>query len=134
MEITLDAQAFPPNHRYDLMQPLLQGRVDLDGLTIRPSPSMQSAGFFDNPRFQSGDFGLLDINVGDVLPAIEAGWDMVCLPVFNKRKPLTTTRVAPTAVSTRRRTSRARRWRPSATPARSPPTRAECCSASTASI
>ena len=88
IEITLEAQAFPPNHRYDLMQPLLQGRVDLDGLTLRPSPSMQSAGFFDNPRFQSGDFGLLDINVGDVLPAIEAGWDMVCLPVFNKRKPV----------------------------------------------
>jgi ABC-type nitrate/sulfonate/bicarbonate transport system substrate-binding protein len=88
LEITLDGQAFPPNHRYDLEQPLLQGRVPIEGVTIRPSAPMQSAGYFDNPKFKDGDFGLLDINVGDVIPAIEAGWDMVCLPVFNKRKPV----------------------------------------------
>jgi 4,5-dihydroxyphthalate decarboxylase len=88
IEITLEGQAFPPNHRYDLEQPLLQGRVSLEGVTIKPSAPMQSAGFFDNPKFEKGEFGLLDINVGDVIPAIEAGWDMVCLPVFNKRKPV----------------------------------------------
>jgi 4,5-dihydroxyphthalate decarboxylase len=88
LEITLEAQGFPPNHRYDLLQPLLQGRVEIEGVTLRPSAPLESAGYFDNPKFQSGDFGLLDTNVGDVLPAIEAGWDMACLPVFNKRKPV----------------------------------------------
>jgi 4,5-dihydroxyphthalate decarboxylase len=49
---------------------------------------MEPAGYFDSPKFAAGDFGLLDINAGDVVPAIEAGWDMVCLPIFNKRKPV----------------------------------------------
>jgi ABC-type nitrate/sulfonate/bicarbonate transport system substrate-binding protein len=88
LEITLEGQAFPPNFRYDLMQPLLQGRVAIEGVTIKPTPPMQPAGYFDNPKFKAGEFGLLDINVGDVIPAIEAGWDMVCLPIFNKRKPV----------------------------------------------
>jgi 4,5-dihydroxyphthalate decarboxylase len=87
-QIPLDAQAALPNHRYDLLQPLLQGRVAIEGVTIVPSGATERAGYFDNPKFQNGDFGLLDTNVGDVLPAIEAGWDMVCLPVFNKRKPV----------------------------------------------
>lgn len=88
LELTLEGQAFPPNHRYDLLQPLLQGRVEIEGVTLKPSGAMESAGYFDNPKFKDGDFGLLDVNVGDVLPAIEAGWDMVCLPIFNKRKPV----------------------------------------------
>ncbi len=88
LEITLDAQAALPNHRYDLMLPLLQGRVAIDGVSIKTSGATERAGYFENPKFQNGDFGLLDTNVGDVLPAIEAGWDMVCLPVFNKRKPV----------------------------------------------
>lgn len=88
LAVTLEAQGFPPNHRYDLLQPLLQGRVAMDGVTIAPSGPLESAGYFDNPKFKDGDFGLLDTNVGDVLPAIEAGWDMVCLPIFNKRKPV----------------------------------------------
>ncbi len=88
IEITLEGHGFLPNHRYDLMQPLLQGRVPIDGVTIRPLATMEQAGFFDNPKFPAGDFGLLDTNVGDVIQAIEAGWDMVCLPIFNKRKPV----------------------------------------------
>jgi 4,5-dihydroxyphthalate decarboxylase len=88
LEITLEAQAALPNHRYDLMLPLLQGRVEVEGVTITPSGATERAGYFENPKFQNGDFGLLDTNVGDVLPANEAGWDMVCLPVFNKRKPV----------------------------------------------
>jgi 4,5-dihydroxyphthalate decarboxylase len=35
---------------------------------------------------RDGDFGLWDLNVGFWLPAIEAGWDLVALPVFPKRK------------------------------------------------
>lgn len=88
LEVHLEAQGARPNFRYDILQPLLQGRADLEGVRICPSGPLEMAGFFDKPRFQNGDFGLLDINMGDVLPAIDAGWDMVCLPVFIKRKPV----------------------------------------------
>jgi 4,5-dihydroxyphthalate decarboxylase len=88
LEISLEAQGARPNFRYDIMQPLLQGRALIDGVTLRPGGPNEVAGFFDKPRFKDGDFGLLDINMGDVLPAIDAGWDMRCLPVFIKRKPV----------------------------------------------
>jgi 4,5-dihydroxyphthalate decarboxylase len=88
LEIALEAQAALPNHRYDLFLPLVQGRVTVDDVKLTFSGATERAGYFDKPKFQNGDFGLLDINVGDVIPAIEAGWDMVCLPVFNKRKPV----------------------------------------------
>jgi 4,5-dihydroxyphthalate decarboxylase len=88
LTVSLEAQGALPNFRYDLMQPLVQGRVPIDGVTIEASAPMQYAGYFDNPKFKDGDFGLVDVNIGDVLPAIEAGWDMVCLPLFIKRKPV----------------------------------------------
>src|SRR5262249_37875654 len=88
MEVQLEAQGARPNFRYDIMQPLMQGRATIDGVTLRPSGANDLAGFFDNPKFKSGDFGLLDINMGDVLPAIGAGWDLQFLPVFIKRKPV----------------------------------------------
>ena len=70
------------------MQPLMQGRAPIDGAVLRPSGVNDLAGFYNNPRFKSGDFGLLDINMGDVVPAIDAGWDLRCLPIFIKRKPV----------------------------------------------
>ena len=85
--LTFEAQAAGPNLRHDLVQPLLLGRVPLEGVVLQPSPATASAGMFDNPKFQRGEFGLLDANWGDVLPAIEHGWDMVCIPVFLKRRP-----------------------------------------------
>jgi hypothetical protein len=88
LTVSLEAQGALPNFRYDLMQPLVQGRVPIEGVTIEASAPMQYAGYFDNPKFKDGDFGLVDVNIGDVLPAIEAGWDMVCLPLFIKRKPV----------------------------------------------
>ena len=88
VEILLEAQGARPNFRYDILQPLLQGRATIEGATLRTSGPADLAGFFDQPRFKAGDFGLLDINMGDVVPAIDAGWDMRCLPVFIKRKPV----------------------------------------------
>ncbi|MBV9582931.1 MAG: ABC transporter substrate-binding protein [Chloroflexi bacterium] len=88
LEIQLEAQGARPNFRYDIMQPLMQGRAPIDGAVLRPAGVNELAGFFDNPRFKSGDFGLLDINMGDVLPAVDAGWDLCCLPIFIKRKPV----------------------------------------------
>jgi 4,5-dihydroxyphthalate decarboxylase len=35
----------------------------------------------------AGEFGLMDLNIGYFLPAIEAGWQITGLPVFSKRKP-----------------------------------------------
>jgi 4,5-dihydroxyphthalate decarboxylase len=42
--------------------------------------------FSDNPSLRTGDFGLADFNLGYLLPAIEAGWQIVALPVLSKRK------------------------------------------------
>ena len=41
----------------------------------------------EDPKLKAGDFGLMDLNIGYFLPAIEAGWEIVGLPVFSKRKP-----------------------------------------------
>jgi 4,5-dihydroxyphthalate decarboxylase len=88
LEVSLEAQGTLPNFRYETILPLVQGRVPIEGVTLKPSGFMESAGYFDNPKFKEGDFGLLDANWGDVVPAMDAGWDMVCLPVFIKRKPV----------------------------------------------
>jgi ABC-type nitrate/sulfonate/bicarbonate transport system substrate-binding protein len=37
---------------------------------------------------KAGEFGLCDLNIGYFLPAIEAGWQIIGLPVFSKRKPV----------------------------------------------
>ena len=41
----------------------------------------------DEPVLREGNFGLADFNTGYLLPAIEAGWEIIGLPVFSKRKP-----------------------------------------------
>ncbi|HWP57507.1 MAG TPA: hypothetical protein VNL14_06460 [Candidatus Acidoferrales bacterium] len=75
-----------PLVRYDITLPLLQGRVEIEGVKLNPvkTPSMV---FSENPVLQRGDFGVWDLNLGYLLPAIEAGWELVALPVFAKRKP-----------------------------------------------
>ncbi len=42
--------------------------------------------FNDNLALRTGEFGVWDLNIGYFLPAIEAGWELVALPVFVKRK------------------------------------------------
>jgi 4,5-dihydroxyphthalate decarboxylase len=88
VEISLEAQGALPNFRYDIIQPLIQGRVEVEGVKLRSAGPTASAGMFTDQRFKDGDFGLLDANWGDLLPAIDAGWDLVLLPVFIKRKPV----------------------------------------------
>src|SRR5579862_725347 len=75
-----------PIMRYDITLPLLEGRVDVPGVKLRPEPTMAMV-FSDIPRLRDGDFGLWDLNLGYLLPAIEAGWQLTALPVFCKRKP-----------------------------------------------
>ena len=87
LEVHWEAQGSVPHYRYDLVQPLLQGRVSIEGVTlVRDDPTV-NAGFYENERFQAGDFELLDLNWGDSVPAIANGWDLKLIPVFVKRKP-----------------------------------------------
>ena len=75
-----------PVMRYDVTMPLLEGRVPIDGVTLKPVKSSSMINKED-PKLKAGDFGLMDLNIGYFLPAIEAGWEIIGLPVFSKRKP-----------------------------------------------
>jgi 4,5-dihydroxyphthalate decarboxylase len=75
-----------PVMRYDITLPLLEGRVPIDGVQLKPVKSSSMINKED-PNLKAGDFGLMDLNIGYFLPAIEAEWQIVGLPVFSKRKP-----------------------------------------------
>ena len=76
-----------PVMRYDITMPLLEGRVPVDGVTLKPVKASSMINKED-PKLKAGDFGLMDLNIGYFLPAIEAGWEIIGLPVFSKRKPV----------------------------------------------
>ena len=76
-----------PVMRYDITLPLLEGRVPIDGVQLKAVKSSSMINKED-PKIKSGDFGLMDLNIGYFLPAIEAGWEIIGLPVFSKRKPV----------------------------------------------
>jgi 4,5-dihydroxyphthalate decarboxylase len=73
--------------RYDITMPLLEGRVPIDGVKLKPVKSSSMINKED-PKLKAGEFGLMDLNLGYFLPAIEAGWEIVGLPIFSKRKPV----------------------------------------------
>lgn len=75
-----------PIMRYDITLPLLDGRVEVPGVRLKPTRTFSMV-FKDEPQLRQGDFGLCDFNLGYLLPAIEAGWELIGLPVFVKRKP-----------------------------------------------
>ena len=76
-----------PVMRYDITMPILEGRVAIDGVQLRPVKSSSMINKED-PKMKAGEFGLCDLNIGYWLPAIEAGWEIIGLPVFSKRKPV----------------------------------------------
>lgn len=86
IEVLMEAQGAKPNFRYDIIQPLVGGRVPIDGVSLTFTGVDDTAGMFENPKFKNGEFGLLDTNIGDILPAIDEGWDFVVLPVMIKHK------------------------------------------------
>ena len=88
LEVKWEAQGSVPHYRFDQVQPLLQGRVQIEGVKLVLDDIMVNAGFFENQRFKDGAFDLLDCNWGDTVPAIEAGWDFRLIPIFIKRKPV----------------------------------------------
>jgi 4,5-dihydroxyphthalate decarboxylase len=73
--------------RYDITMPIFEGRVAIDNVILKPAKTSSMVNRVE-PKLQAGDFGLLDLNLGYFLPAIEAGWGIVGLPVFSKRKPV----------------------------------------------
>ncbi|MPZ14629.1 MAG: hypothetical protein GEU73_09450 [Chloroflexi bacterium] len=74
---------------YDITRPFIEGRVPIEGVRLVASRSAPNGTMIppDSPVI-TGDFGLVDLNVGNWLGAIEAGWELVGLPVFSKRKPV----------------------------------------------
>lgn len=80
-----------PNLRYDITLPFVQGEIPVEGVKIVPTRSAPGGTMIakDSP-IVSGDFGLVDLNLGNLLPGIEAGYELVALPVFSKRKPVYT--------------------------------------------
>lgn len=85
--LLMEAHGAQPNYNYDIIRPLVQGRVGIEGVELAWSAPGELAGFLQNPRFREGGFDLLDTNWGDVVRAIDQGWDLRMLPVFIKRKP-----------------------------------------------
>lgn len=75
-----------PLMRYDIVQPLLDGRITVEGATLKPFKT-SSMVFNDVPQLRTGDFDLWELNWGYFLPALEAGWKFIGLPIFPKRKP-----------------------------------------------
>ncbi|HEY2987116.1 MAG TPA: PhnD/SsuA/transferrin family substrate-binding protein [Candidatus Binatia bacterium] len=73
--------------RYDITMPLFEGRVKIDGVKLK-SVKTSSMVFADYPELREGNFGVCDLNLGYFLPAIDAGWQLIGLPVFSKRKPV----------------------------------------------
>jgi 4,5-dihydroxyphthalate decarboxylase len=76
-----------PSMRYDITMPLLEGRIPIDGVTLKTVKASSMINKVE-PKIQAGDFGLMDLNLGYFLPALEAGWEIIGLPVFSKRKPV----------------------------------------------
>ena len=76
-----------PLMRYDITLPLLEGRVPIDGVKLKPTKSTSMINK-EEPNLRDGDFGLMDLNLGYFLPAVEAGWQIIGLPIFSKRKPV----------------------------------------------
>jgi len=76
-----------PVMRYDITLPLLEGRVPIEGVKLKPVKASSMINKED-PKLKAGEFGLIDLNIGYFLPAIEAGWEIIGLPIFSKRKPV----------------------------------------------
>ncbi len=61
-----------PIMRYDHTMPLLEGRVKIEEVDLKPVRT-SSMVFNDVPELREGNFGLCDLNMGYVLPSKPAG-------------------------------------------------------------
>ncbi len=70
---------------YEIVRPLMEGRVQIEGVDLRPVEELGPTPTVDS-RMKTGDFGICDLNMGYWLAAIDQGWDIIGLPLFIKRK------------------------------------------------
>src|SRR5438105_136281 len=85
MAATQQLELTVPSMTYDIMRPFLEGRVPIDGVTLKTGPAPVMV-YKDEPTLREGNFGLADLNLGYWPQAIEHGWEVTALPVFSKRK------------------------------------------------
>ena len=52
-----------PVMRYDITLPLLEGRVPIEGVILKPVKASSMINQED-PKMKAGDFGLMDLNIG----------------------------------------------------------------------
>jgi 4,5-dihydroxyphthalate decarboxylase len=76
-----------PIMRYDITMPILEHRVDTEGINFKPGHFPHTMGT-DIPEYRTGDFGLADFNLAWLIPAVQQGWEIIALPIFPKRKPV----------------------------------------------
>jgi 4,5-dihydroxyphthalate decarboxylase len=82
-----------PWMRYDITMPLMEGRVPIEGVKLIPSQSAPrgTAGVPEpGSPIATGDFGMVELVLNHWGPGIRAGWAIVGLPLFVKRKPVYT--------------------------------------------
>ncbi len=86
-----DIEVRVPSMRYDITIPFCDGRVPIEGVKLVPAknPGGGTAFGADSP-LAAGDFGIADYNIGNLLPAVELGYEVVALPWFSKRKSVST--------------------------------------------
>jgi 4,5-dihydroxyphthalate decarboxylase len=85
MAATQPLELTVPSMTYDIMKPFLEGRVPIEGVTLKTAPAPVMV-YKDEPALREGNFGLADLNLGYWPQAIEQGWELTALPVFSKRK------------------------------------------------
>ena len=76
-----------PRMRYDITMPLLEGKIDIEGVKLKPVRTSVMVSDEKSP-LKEGKFDLWELNLSFFLPVLEAGWQLVGLPVFPKRKPV----------------------------------------------
>ena len=70
---------------YEIVKPLMSGQTPIEGVELKPVVELGPTPTSDS-RMKTGDFGMCDLNMGYWLAAMDAGWDIVGLPLFVKRK------------------------------------------------
>lgn len=85
MVSAIDLEIDVPVMRYAHTAPLFDGRVSIPGVKLNPVP-VTPVVYDDVPDLRDGSFGLCDLNIGYFLPAVEAGWQIVGIPVFAARR------------------------------------------------
>jgi 4,5-dihydroxyphthalate decarboxylase len=74
--------------RYDMMLPLMEGRVDIPGVSLKIGRGGGGNPTSDDSPFRLGEFGVSDLNMGYLPRILEKGWEVVALPTPSKRKPV----------------------------------------------